>query len=245
MENSQNSQDSRLAPHAIQLSAEEATRIQAQFMARVYGWMAAALGITGGVALFASTSETLQQLVFGNRLVLIGLFIAELTIVGFLSARAMRWTPAQVTAAFVGYSVLNGLTLSFVFMVYTTASIASTFFIAGATFGVMSAYGLLTRTDLSKWGNLLFMGLIGIIIASVVNMFWANSLLSVITSFIGVLLFVALTAYDTQKIKQYAFLGLTEGEDADHGAATLGALTLYLDFINLFLFLLRIFGRRR
>ena len=145
----------------------------------------------------------------------------------------------------MAYSVLNGLTISFVFMVYTTASIASTFFIAGATFGVMSAYGLLTSADLSKWGNLLFMGLIGLVIASVVNLFWANSLLSIVVSFVGVLLFVALTAYDTQKIKQYAFIGLTEGEDADHGAATLGALTLYLDFINLFLFLLRIFGRRR
>jgi uncharacterized protein len=241
MENSQMQPQAR----ARQLTPEDAARIQGQFMTRVYGWMFAALLITGGVALFASTSEAVLQLVFGNRLVFFGLIIAELVIVGFLSARALTWTPAQVTAAFIGYSVLNGLTLSVIFLVYTADSIASTFFISGLTFGVMSLYGYVTKTDLSKWGNLLFMGLIGIVIASVVNMFWHNSTLSMIVSYVGVLLFVALTAYDTQKVKQYAFIGLSEGEDADHGASVLGALTLYLDFINLFLFLLRIFGRRR
>ncbi len=230
---------------ARQLTPEDAARIQAQFMTRVYGWMFAALLITGGVALFASTSEALMAAVFGNRLIFFGLIIAELIIVGFLSAKALEWSTPMVTAAFIGYSVLNGLTLSVIFLVYTSSSIASTFFISALTFGVMSLYGYVTKADLSRWGNLLFMGLIGIVIASVVNMFWQNSVLSMIVSYIGVLLFVALTAYDTQKVKQYAFIGVAEGEQADHGASVLGALTLYLDFINLFLFMLRIFGNRR
>ena len=245
MEDSQFS--GRLHPQvsARQLTPEDAARIQAQFMTRVYGWMFAALLITGGVALFASTSEAVMAIIFGNRLIFFGLIIAELVVVGFLSAKALEWSTPMVTAAFIGYSVLNGLTLSMIFLVYTSSSIASTFFISALTFGVMSIYGYFTKADLSRWGNLLFMGLIGIVIASVVNMFWQNSMLSMIVSYIGVLLFVALTAYDTQKVKQYAFIGVTEGEEADHGASVLGALTLYLDFINLFLFMLRIFGNRR
>lgn len=231
-------------PRQIQLTPEEATQIQTRFLTQVYGWMAAALGLSGGVAMFVGSSPAIQQLVFGNRLVFFGLIILEFILVGYLSARAFTMPVGQAVGAFIGYALLNGVTLGIIFMVYTAASIASTFFVTAATFGVMSVYGYVTRTDLSRWGNVLFMAVIGLVIASVVNMFWLNSVLYTITSFVGVLIFVALTAYDTQKVKSMAFIGL-EDDDTDRKAAVLGALTLYLDFINLFLFLLRLFGRRR
>ncbi|MDB5271397.1 MAG: hypothetical protein JWP58_4437, partial [Hymenobacter sp.] len=155
------------------------------------------------------------------------------------------WSLGKVQAAFVGYAVLNGVTLSCVFLAYTSASIASTFFVTAGTFGVMSLFGYFTKADLSGWGKLLSMAVIGLVIAMVVNIFLHNSVLEIVTSFIGVLIFTALTAYDTQKLKQLALLGVTEGEETSHKASILGALTLYLDFVNLFLFLLRIFGRRR
>ena len=229
----------------IRISAEEAALVQSRFFAQVYGWMAAGLGLTGGIALIASSSPALMEFVFGNRLVFFGLIIAEFLLVGFLSARAIEWSQGKVQAAFIGYAVLNGLTLSCIFLVYTYASIASTFFVAGGAFGVMSLFGYLTKSDLSGWGKLLSMALIGLVLAMVVNIFMRNSILETVTSFIGVLLFVALTAYDTQKLKQMALLGVTEGEEVSNKISVLGALTLYLDFINLFLFLLRIFGRRR
>lgn len=229
----------------VQISAEEAAEVQARFFAQVYGWMAAGLGLTGGIAMFASTSPELIEFVFGTRFVFLGLIILELVIVGFLSARIFDWSLGKVQAAFVGYAVLNGVTLSCVFLAYTSSSIASTFFVTAGTFGVMSLFGYFTKADLSGWGKLLSMALIGLVIAMVVNLFLHNSVLEIVTSFIGVLLFVALTAYDTQKLKQLALLGVTEGEEMSNKASILGALTLYLDFVNLFLFLLRIFGRRR
>ena len=232
-------------PRQIQLSAEEAAAIQARFFTQVYGWMAAGLGLTAGVALFASTSPTLMNFVFGTRFVFIGLIILELVIVGFLSARIFKWSLGMVQAAFVGYAVLNGVTLSCVLLAYTSQSVASTFFVTAGTFGVMSLFGYFTKADLSGWGKLLSMALIGLVIALVVNMFMRNSMMETVISFIGVLLFVALTAYDTQKLKQMALLGVTEGEETSNKASILGALTLYLDFVNLFLFLLRLFGRRR
>ena len=207
--------------------------------------MAAGLGLTGGIAMFASTSPVLINFVFGTRFVFIGLIILELVIVGFLSARIFDWSLGKVQAAFVGYAVLNGVTLSCVFLAYTSASIASTFFVTAGTFGVMSLFGYFTKADLSGWGKLLSMAVIGLVIAMVVNIFLNNSVLEIVTSFIGVLIFTALTAYDTQKLKQLALLGVTEGEETSNKASILGALTLYLDFVNLFLFLLRIFGRRR
>ncbi len=230
---------------AHQLSAEDAARIQGQFFAQVYGWMAAGLALTGGVAMFAAASPTLMSFIFGNRLVFFGLIIAELVVVGFLSARIFKWSRAQAQAAFISYALLNGLTLSVIFLVYRLDSIASTFFIASLMFGVMSAFGYFTKADLSGWGKLLSMALIGLVIALVVNMFWGNSTLNLLVSFVGVILFTALAAYDTQKLKQLAFLGVTEGEEMHDKASILGALTLYLDFVNLFLFLLRFFGRRR
>jgi FtsH-binding integral membrane protein len=232
-------------PRQIQISAEEAAEIQSRFFAQVYGWMAAGLGLTGGIALFASTSPELLNFVFGTRFVFLGLIILELVIVGFLSARIFDWSLGKVQAAFVGYAMLNGVTLSCVFLAYTSASIASTFFVTAGTFGVMSLFGYFTKADLSGWGKLLSMAVIGLVIAMVVNIFLNNSVLETVTSFIGVLIFTALTAYDTQKLKQLALLGVTEGEETSNKASILGALTLYLDFVNLFLFLLRIFGRRR
>jgi FtsH-binding integral membrane protein len=228
-----------------QLSAEDAARIQAQFFAQVYGWMAAGLAFTGGMAMFAAATPAIMEFVIGTRFVFIGLLIAELVLVGFLSARVFQWSRGQAQAAFISYALLNGLTLSVIFLVYTRDSIASTFFTTAIMFGVMSAFGYFTKADLSGWGKLLSMALIGLVIAMVVNMFWHNSNLSLITSFIGVILFTALAAYDTQKLKQIAFIGVTEGEEMHDKASILGALTLYLDFINLFLFLLRFFGRRR
>ena len=230
---------------AVQISAEEAAEIQARFFAQVYGWMAAGLGLTGGIAMFASTSPELINFVFGTRFVFLGLIILELVVVGFLSARIFDWSLGKVQAAFVGYAMLNGVTLSCVFLAYTSSSIASTFFVTAGTFGVMSLFGYFTKADLSGWGKLLGMALIGLVIAMVVNFFFNNPVMEIVTSFIGVLLFTALTAYDTQKLKQLALLGVTEGEEVSHKASILGALTLYLDFVNLFLFLLRIFGRRR
>jgi len=232
-------------PRSVQISAEEVAEIQSRFFAQVYGWMAAGLGLTGGIAMFASTSPALINFVFGTRFVFFGLIILELVIVGFLSARIFDWSLGKVQAAFVGYAMLNGVTLSCVFLAYTSSSIASTFFVTAGTFGVMSLFGYFTKADLSGWGKLLSMAVIGLLIALVVNMFLRNSVLEIVTSFIGVLLFTALTAYDTQKLKQLALLGVTEGEETSNKAAILGALTLYLDFVNLFLFLLRIFGRRR
>lgn len=229
----------------LNISAEEAAQVQARFFSQVYGWMAAGLGLTGGVALFAAASPALMEFVFGTRFVFLGLIIAELVLVGFLSARIFAWTRNQVQAAFIAYAVLNGVTMSCIFLAYTSSSIASTFFVAGGTFGVMSLYGYFTKQDLSGWGKLLSMALIGLVLAMVVNLFWQNSVMQTVTSFIGVLLFIALTAYDTQKLKEMALLGVTEGDEVSDKASILGALTLYLDFINLFLFLLRIFGQRR
>ena len=229
----------------VYITPEQAAAVQADFFAKVYAWMAAALGLTGGVALFASTSPTLLHFVFGTRFVFYGFIIAELVLVGFLSSRMMEWSRGKVQAAFVSYAILHGITLSCIFLIYTSASIASTFFVAGGAFGVMSLFGYFTKADLSGWGKLLSMALIGLVIALVVNIFLRNSVLEIVTSFIGVLLFTALTAYDTQKLKQLALLGATQGAETNEKASILGALTLYLDFVNLFLFLLRIFGRRR
>ncbi|RYU82145.1 Bax inhibitor-1/YccA family protein [Hymenobacter persicinus] len=231
-------------PQALQISPEEAAQIQVRFMTQVYGWMAGALALTGGVAMIVGASPEIQELVFGNRLVFWGLIITELLVVGYLGRNLLEMSVNQAVGAFTGYALLNGITLGLIFMIYTQESIASTFFISGATFGVMSLYGFFTGADLSRWGSLLLMGLIGLVIASVVNMFWFNSTLYWITTFVGVLLFVALIAYDTQKIKMMAFMGLGN-DDLDRKTAVWGALSLYLDFINLFLFLLRIFGRRR
>lgn len=214
------------------------------YLTKVYNWMAIALLITGVTAYFTADSEQLIQLIFGNKILFYGLLIGEIALVSFISARINKLTTSTAISLYILYSILNGLTLSFIFMAYTSASISSTFLITAGTFGAMSFFGYVTKKDLTKIGNIAFMALIGIIIASVVNFFMQSSLVSLVISYLGVLIFVALTAYDTQKLKRIAMNGF-ENEESMEKSAILGALTLYLDFINLFLFLLRIFGSRK
>ena len=222
-------------------TTEQIQAEQASFMAKVYGWMAFALVITGITSLYVIQNESIVNLVFGNRLVFFGLIIGELLLVGALSKMVNRVSATTAMAMFIGYSVMNGVTISFIFFVYTMGSIASTFFITAATFAAMSAIGYFTKKDLTSLGNILTMALIGLIIASIVNIFLKSDMLYWIATYAGVLIFTGLTAYDTQKIKEMNIIG-NAGTDEDKKEAIMGALTLYLDFINLFLFLLRIFG---
>ena len=216
-----------------------------EFIRSVYNWMAIGLGITGLVAYYVSNSEALMRLIFGNQLIFFGLIIGELALVFSISARVNKMKASTATALFVIYAALNGATLSAIFLAYTKSSITSTFFICSATFVASSIYGMTTRRDLTSIGQFMFMGLIGIIIASVVNMFVHSSGVNLIVSYIGVIVFVGLTAYDTQKLRTMA---VTQPDGLDGATmrkgAILGALALYLDFINLFLMLLRIMGNR-
>ncbi len=216
------------------------------FIQGVYNWMALGLGLTGLVAFFVANSPTLLQLIFGNKLIFFGLIIGELALVFTISSRVHKMEASTATKLFILYAALNGATLAVVFLSYTASSIASTFLICAATFGACSIYGMTTKRDLTSLGGFLFMGLIGIIIASVVNIFIGSSAVSMIVSYIGVFIFIGLTAYDTQRLKTMA-LTQPEGLDADviRKGSILGALSLYLDFINMFLFMLHIFGGSR
>lgn len=212
-------------------------------MRKVYVWMTLALAITGITAFGVAHSPALLSMIFSSRAVFFGLCIAELALVIYLSARLHKISLATGTMMFILYSVLNGVVLSSIFLVYTMSSIASTFFICAGTFGAMSLIGYTTRTDLSKLGSILIMALIGLIIASVVNIFVGSSLMDLLICWAGVLIFVGLTAWDTQKIKM--MLGSMEyADESAQKLALIGALGLYLDFVNLFLYMLRLFGRR-
>jgi len=213
------------------------------FLTSVYGWMTAGLGLTAVVALFTASSQAMLQLVFGNRLVFFGLIIAELGLVIALSAAIRRLSATAATGLFLLYAALSGVTFAAIFLAYTSSSIASAFFVTAGTFGAMSLYGYLTKRDLSSWGSFFFMGLIGFLLASLVNLWLQSALIYWVTTYLGIFIFVGLTAYDTQKIKALGAAGLSGAEHRK--AAILGALTLYLDFVNLFLLLLRLFGRRR
>jgi FtsH-binding integral membrane protein len=217
---------------------------QQTFLARVYGWMSFALLITAVTAWMVVAMPALTQAIFGSRSTIMGLFIAELALVMGLTWGINKISASLATFGFFVYSILNGLTLSVIFLVYTASSIASTFVITATMFGVLSIYGFVTKRDLTGFGHFLMMALIGLVIASVVNLFVASNMLYWITSYVGVFVFVGLTAYDTQKIKR---LNAQEfaGEEQERKVAILGALALYLDFINLFLYLLRFFGRRK
>jgi FtsH-binding integral membrane protein len=219
---------------------EQVINVQNRIIRQVYAWMGAGLTLTALLAVMTVSSPSMLQLVIGNRLVFFGLIIGELALVVVLSAAINRLSAAMAILLFITYASLNGVTLSVIFLAYTAESIASTFLITGGMFGAMSAYGYLTRRDLTSWGSFLFMGLIGIAIASLVNIFFVGSILYWVTTYCGIIVFTGLTAYDTQKIKAFALRG-----EGGTKPAVLGALTLYLDFINLFLMLLRIFGRRR
>jgi len=217
-------------------TAETQLRIRT-FVRSVYGWMFGGLLLTALAALWVVASPPMQQLVLGNRAVAWFLFIAELGIVMFLSFRVTRMSPAVAASSFLVFSLLNGLTLSAIFFVYTTATIFQAFATAALMFGAMSVYGMVTRRDLTSWGSFFFMGLIGILLCSVINLFLHSNPLAWTISVIGVFVFLGLTAWDNQKLKVMATVnGPTENY------AVMGALVLYLDFINLFLFMLRILG---
>ena len=217
---------------------------QSTFITKVYAWMSMALMITALTAVYVASSEALTQAILGNRMIFYVLLFGELGLVMFLSAALDRMNAMTATLLFIAYSVLNGLTLSVIFLVYTASSIGTTFFVTAGTFGVMSLYGYTTKRDLTSWGNLLFMALVGFIIASIVNLFLQNTIIYWVCTYIGILVFVGLTAYDTQKIKEMGAAGFNTSEGMRKGAI-MGALALYLDFINLFLLLLRLFGGRR
>lgn len=215
-----------------------------RFFVKVYGWMSFALIITGLVAIWTAGNVNIMSILTEHNWFFIGLLILEFVLVAYLVGWIMKISSQTATLIFILYSILNGFTLSVIFLVFTTDSIASTFFINAGTFAVMSIYGYFTKSDLTKLGNLLLMGLIGLIIASLVNMIYQNEALYWITTFVGILIFIGLIAYDTQKIKKLNIIG-NEGTDEDKKEAIIGALTLYLDFINLFLKLIRLFGRRK
>ena len=223
---------------------EQVITVQNDLVRRVYGWMTAGLMLTAIVSLFVVSSPELLRLIFGNRMVFFGLVIGELGLVVALSAAINRLSGSAAILMFLLYAALNGATMASIFLVYTGASISSTFFVTAGTFGAMTLYGRVTQRDLTSWGSFLFMGLVGIIIASLVNIFLKSPAVSWVVSSCGVLVFVGLTAYDTQKIKALSRQQFAD-RDGESRAAVLGALTLYLDFINLFLMLLRLFGQRR
>ena len=212
-------------------------------MRKVCVWMTLALVITGFTAYGVATSPGVLQAIYGNQLLFWGMIIAEFALVIGVSAAINRLSLTTATLMFILYSVINGALLSYIFLVYTASSVATVFFITAGTFGAMALVGYTTKTDLTSIGKYLFMALIGLIIATVVNVFIKSEGFTYILSYIGVLIFVGLTAYDSQKIKQMLIQAPDAGESAQK-LALLGALTLYLDFINLFIYLLRIFGKR-
>ena len=213
-----------------------ATLAPSSFLQRVFAWMFAGLLVTAGAAAVIGSSDALLTDITANPLLLIVLFVAQLGLVFAIAARADRMSPALATGLFLLYSATNGVIFALVFELYTSQSIFTAFAVTAGMFGAMALYGYVTKTDLSKLGSILFMALIGLILATVVNIFVANEALYWITTYAGVAIFAGLTAYDVQKIKQY---------EGGQGDAIRGALSLYLDFINMFLFLLRIFGQSR
>ena len=234
--------DNTARPYDAPYSAEADAGAIARFFNAVYAWMAAGLALTALVAWWVSQRPDVMAQVFRGP-VLIGLVIGQLVLVFTISAATEKLNAMAATALFLLYSALNGLTLSVLFLAYSQATLGSAFLITAGMFGGMSLFGFVTKRDLSGLGSLLFMALIGLVIASVVSIFWRNDMLTTIINYAGVLIFVGLTAYDTQRLKAVA---LATAHDARAAArySVNGALTLYLDFINLFLFLVRILGRR-
>ena len=222
-----------------------AVALQNAFVNRVYGWMTAGLALTGFTAYYISAKY--GALVFQHRGLYIGLMLLELLVVMGLSSAINKISAFVALLGFLFFAVLNGVTLSWIFIAYDPSSIAKTFFATSATFGAMGLFGYLTKKDLTSIGSLCFMGLSGLIIASILNVIWPNTRVGLVISCVGILIFVGLIAYDTQKIKQLA-LAVGEGEvDAESGKkyAIIGALELYLDFVNLFLHILRLLGNRK
>ena len=214
------------------------------FFASVYLWMTIGLSLTGAVAAYIALNPAIGMVILGNHLLFYLLVGVELLLVIALVSVIQSLSPSMAAGVFLFYAVLNGLTMSVIFLVYTKASIASAFLVTAGTFGVMSLYGYVTKTDLTSLGNLCLMALLGLILASLVNLYFKNSAVLWVTTYLGVLVFVGLTAYDTQKIKQMDLL-VAPGSEEEGREAVLGALTLYLDFVNLFLDILRIMGSRK
>ena len=212
------------------------------FLRTVYGWMCAGLGITAVVAYSIASTPGLVQALVMNHLLFLGLFVAQIALVFYLSARVNRVAPGTATLLFIAYAALTGVTLSVLVLAYTGASIATTFMVTAGMFGALALYGSTTSRSLAGAGQFFFMGLIGLILASIVGMFWHSPALQFLISVVGVIVFTGLTAWDAQRLKQMA-AALPEGQVGSH--AIVGALSLYLDFINLFLFLLRFVGGRR
>jgi FtsH-binding integral membrane protein len=215
---------------------------KASFFPRVYGWMALGLLVSAVASFALLASPSAMKFIFGAKFVYFGLILGELGLVFYLSSRVMTMSAAAAKGTFLVFAGLNGVTLASIFLIYTAGSIASTFMVSAATFGAMSAYGMATKRDLTGFGSFVIMGLFGIVIASVVNLFLKSEAVYWITTYVGVLVFVGLSAYDTWKLKRMA-------ETPEYGEvlanlSILGALTLYLDFVNLFLMLLRLQGRR-
>ena len=217
---------------------------QATLLRSVYLWMTLALIITGFVAMYVAKSY-MANMMIQNSMMFWGVLIAEVALVWYLSARIYKMSFTTATILFIVYSILNGVILSILLLVYTASSIATTFFVTAGTFGTMAIFGYITKKDLTRIGSLCIMGVIGIIIASLVNLFLQNSMMDMVISYIGVLLFVGLTAYDSQKIKRLLSGDDIEVNEVTQKIALMGAMTLYLDFINLFIYLLRILGDRK
>jgi FtsH-binding integral membrane protein len=223
------------------VQAADAVSVERTFMAGVYRWMSLGLALTALVAWQVASSEAALRLIVGNRMVFYGLMFAELGLVIAITAMVPRLSAAAAGGLFLLYSALNGATLSVILLIYTGDSIASAFGVTAGTFAAMSVYGTVTKRDLTSWGSFLFMGLIGVVIAGLVNLFLRSDGLSFVLSCAAVVVFTGLTAYDTQKLRAWASAG---GGQVAAGPVA-GALSLYLDFINLFLAILRLFGKRR
>jgi FtsH-binding integral membrane protein len=222
-------------------AAATAERVTA-FLRKVYGWMFVGLGVTAAVAVGVASSPALVQAIFGNRILFFGLIIAELGLVFYLSARVNKLAPATASGLFLLYSALNGATLAMIFLAFTGTSIATTFFVTAGMFGALALYGSTTKRSLAGVGQFVFMGLIGVVLASLVGMFVKSEGLQFVISIVGVIVFTGLTAWDAQRLKAMA-VAVPEGQSGSY--AVVGALSLYLDFINLFLFMLRFLGGRR
>ncbi len=229
-------------PYRSMQTTQSRVEVVNAFMRGVYGWMCLGLLLTAGASAFTVSSPALMQAVFGNQILFFGLIIVEFGLVLGISAAINRLSAGAATGLFLLYSALNGVTLAAIFAVYAKAVIINAFLVTGGMFGAMSLYGLLTRRDLTSLGSFLFMGLIGVIIASVVNIFTKSAMMDFIISCVGVLVFLGLTAYDTQKLKVMGEMAPADDATAVRRGTILGALTLYLDFINLFLMMLRLFG---
>ena len=219
-------------------AAEQVT----SFLRAVYGWMCVGLGVTAVVAFTVVGSPQIMRALVANRLLFFALLGGELALVFYLSARVAKLAPGTATALFLAYAGLNGVTLSMILLVYTGASIANTFGVCAVMFGALALYGTTTSRSLAGIGQFMFMGLIGLIGASIIGIFWHNTALQFLITCVGVLVFTGLTAYDAQRLKAMA-VALPEGQSQSY--AVVGALSLYLDFINLFLMLLRLFGNER